>query len=254
MVDEVRLADLLTELNDMMGPVTPYKLAAADPAALNPIDKNAHYMPKKVYDQLVANIKRDGNLASIPFCWKRQDGTFMVLSGNHRVEAAKRAGVPLILLLYTDEKLSRSQVRAHQISHNALVGKDNPQLLRELYEEIEELGLKVYSGIDDSVLGTLMPVNLERLTEAQLQFEEMTFVFLPHEIERIEEVLERLGEAVAHRHAMPLAAFARFFELLITYKEATNIINSATALLGMCDIVQDWLATRAGASAEERAS
>jgi hypothetical protein len=111
MADEVRIAQLLDSLNSELGGVTPYKLAAANPAELLPIDKNAHYMTKRVYDQLVANIKRDGNLSSMPFCWKRDDGKFVVLSGNHRVEGAKGAGVPLRMSRRTNCKSSATSSR-----------------------------------------------------------------------------------------------------------------------------------------------
>jgi len=237
-----------------LGEVTPYKLAAADPASLIPIDKNAHYMSKRVYEQLVDNIKRDGNLSSMPFCWKRTDGKYVVLSGNHRVECAREAGVPMILLLYTDAALSTSQIRAHQIAHNALVGKDNPQTLRELYEEIGAIDLKIYSGIDDATLKTLMPQQLSRLMEGQLRFEEMHLLFMPTEIARIGLLIERLDAEHKHRFAARVDDFDRFFDLLLSYKEAHNIVNSATALLAMCEIVEAHLAQQVKGKAPKNAA
>ena len=241
MVDETRLTELIAQLNTALGDVTPYKLAVVPPAVLKPLEKNAHYLPKRIYDQLIANIQTDGNLSSVPFCWRQADGTFEVLSGNHRVAAAVAASTPLILILYTDADLSRPERVAIQLSHNALVGKDNPALLTELWMELDALPLKIYSGLDDELLATLQPVNLARINEAALRFEELTFLFLPAEIERITEIVKRLGTSKHPRCLVPLEQFDRFFETLLTFKESANILNSGTALLAMCDIVEEWI-------------
>src|SRR5512144_249386 len=78
--DKQRIDELCGLLNDALGEVTPYKLAVEDPAQILPIDKNAHFMPKRIYDQMVQNIQRDKNLSSLPFCWKRADGRFVAIS------------------------------------------------------------------------------------------------------------------------------------------------------------------------------
>ncbi|MFN2166700.1 MAG: hypothetical protein ACK2U9_10630, partial [Anaerolineae bacterium] len=135
MADQARLQETLDTLNGMLGDFTPYKLAAVPPGEIEHVDKNAHYMPTATYRQLVDNIAQDGNLSSLPFCWRRQDGVFVALSGNHRVDAARDAGVPLMLVLYTDADLSRSQQIGIQLSHNAIFGQDNPKTLRELWRE-----------------------------------------------------------------------------------------------------------------------
>jgi len=149
MADETRLADLVEQLNAALSDVTPYRIAVVEPGMILPIDKNAHYMSKRVYDQLVANVRRDKNLSSLPFCWKRSDGQLIALSGNHRVQAARDAGVPLVLTLYTDAQLNKAEQRAIQLSHNALVGQDNPTTLRELWQEIDDLDMKIYTGLDE---------------------------------------------------------------------------------------------------------
>jgi hypothetical protein len=44
-------------------------------------------MRHETYAQLVANIRRDGKLTSVPFAF-RDGEKYTVLSGNHRVRAA----------------------------------------------------------------------------------------------------------------------------------------------------------------------
>jgi hypothetical protein len=242
MADEARLSEILNALNEGLGEVTPYKLALVSPADVKPVDKNAHYMSKRVYDQLTANIAQDGNLASLPFCWRSQSGEFVSLSGNHRVMAARDADVPLILVLYTDQKLSRPEQVAIQLSHNALVGADNPTTLRELWQEIDNLQLKVYSGLDEELLETMEPIPVAQVSEAGLRLEELGILFLPCEISQIESTVKRLGAKTRKRLAARVEEFDRFFEALLDFKEAANIVNTATAFMAMVEIVEEWLA------------
>lgn len=234
----------VAQLNQLLNAngITPYKLAVVDPREVVLLEKNAHYMTKRVFDQLVHNIKQDGNLESLPFCWQREDGKFVALSGNHRVQAAREAAVPQILILYTDDTLLKDAQVAKQLAHNALVGMDNPVLLAELYKGIGELGFKVYSGLDDGTLQTLEKVEIHTPREAGLLFEEVILLFVPSEIDKIEKVVAQLKH---HKRATLLAAkyadWERFFETLLKFKEDQKIVNSATAVRVMCEIVEEWL-------------
>lgn len=241
MADKARIDEVAGELNALLGDVTPYKLAVVDPREVQHVDKNAHYMPTKVYRQLTDNLKRDGNLSSLPFCWRKADGTLVALSGNHRIDAARDAGIPLILVLYTDAKLSKAQAVSIQLSHNALVGADNPQTLRELWNQIDELQYKVYSGLDEKLLETLEQANIIRISEETLRFEELVILFIPSEIDHIEDVMRRLGHKTRRRWAAQVEAFDRFFDALLSFKEATNIVNTGTAILAMTEIIEAWL-------------
>jgi len=244
MGEETRISELLEELNKHLNGITPYKLALVDPAAIQPVEKNAHFMPKKTFDQLVSNIKADKNLSTLPFCWRDPKGVYIVLSGNHRVMAAKEAGIKSILVLYTDEALSKSEQISIQLSHNALVGQDNPTLLLELWNEIDTLQLKMYSGLDDNLLKTLVPVNIIRLNEEPLRLEELKILFIPAEIARMEEIAKKIGPISRKRFVAMAQEFDPFFEALLKLKEAQGIVNTATAFMLIADIVEEWIAAR----------
>lgn len=241
----------LAHLNDLLisTGVTPYKLALVKPTEIVLLDKNAHYMPKRVFDQLVANIKRDHNLESLPFCWRRDDGKFVALSGNHRVKGAIEANVSLIMVLYTDAPLLADERVAKQIAHNALVGMDNPTMLAELYQSIGDLNFKIYSGLDDETLKTLQKVDVRTLREANLLFEEIVLTFVPAEQKQIELVVKEIGR---HRKALTLVGDYRdwdeFFETLLRFKEQQRIVNSATAFKAMIEIVRKWMEEHDGQS------
>lgn len=256
MATEARLGELIEQLNAQLGDVTPYKLAVVSPRDVEHVEKNAHYMTGQMYRKMVDNVKHDGNLSSLPFCWRDADGRFIALSGNHRVDVARDAQVESILVLYTDRELSRSEQVAIQLSHNALVGEDNPAVLRDLWREINSAALKIYSGLDEKVLNALEPANVLRPKEAALRFEELSILFLPHEREHMDEIArlltDRAKKARVHHWLAPVEVFDRFFDALLTFKESANIVNTGTAILAMLDIVETWLAEHHEAEHDER--
>lgn len=239
MAQETRIQNLLSELNSALGIVTPYKLAAVAPGAIQRLKKNAHYMPKGMFDRLTSNIAKDGNLSSMPFCWFDGD-RYICLSGNHRVMAAIEANVSLILILYTDAAMTRSEQVARQLSHNSIFGKDDTQLLRELWEEILDLEFKEYSGLDETELETMAASAEGSLGVGNLAFEEIRLLFLPDEADRLETVIKQLAKH--RRFAGRLEDFDQFFDTLLTFKEASGIVNSATAFVAIIEILEAWLA------------
>jgi hypothetical protein len=236
---EAALTALNASLNDMG---QPYKLALVDPASLKELDKNAHYMTHETFQNLVANIQRDGALASVPFCW--HDGTtFHVLSGNHRVKAAVAAGVGRILILYDDRPLSRQERVAIQLSHNAINGKDDPALLKELWAEIDDLGLKYYAGLDDKQLEQLADAQLKSMREAVLDYKAVMFLFLPEEVEALENAFARAVESTVCEEAVTvrLTEFSRLVDALDKAKASYATKNHAVALSIVLDVFERHL-------------
>jgi hypothetical protein len=246
MAKEARdLHEILAELNDALGPYTSYKLDVVPPGEVQPVEINAHFMAKRIFDQLSRNIAKDRNLSSLPFCWKREDGGYVCLSGNHRVEAAKHAGVERIMILYTDAKLSEAERVAIQLSHNALVGQDNPAILLDLWNRLPQMEFKLYSGLDEKIVGSLEPVKVLPPGEEQLRLESMILLFAPVERERVKDLvqdIQRAGQGT--RFVAALEQFDAFFELLLDFKETANVLNSATAFQMMIEIVREWIAQK----------
>lgn len=77
--------------------------------------------------------------------------------------------------------------------------------------------------------------------EQDVVFREVALAFFPSEIERLEEVLEKLKIRRKKRYAAQLEQFDRFIDRLMDFKEATDIYNSGTAMLAILDIVEEWL-------------
>lgn len=140
---------------------------------------------------MVANVRRDGHLTSTPLVWNDADsGRLIVLSGNHRTLAAIEAGLERILWMQIDQPLPRQRQIALQLSHNAIAGQDDPAILRELYDELESVEWRQYTGLDDKALDLLEKVDVSSLGEANLDFASVQLMFLPDELERAEAAFD----------------------------------------------------------------
>lgn len=228
----------------------PYKLAVVPIADLELLEKNARFMRSETFRNLVDNIRREGGISSVPFCWKHE-GRYRVLSGNHRVMAAKEAGLSEIPVLYTDRDLSRSEQVAIQLSHNAIVGEDDPIILKELWDEIEDVSLKYFAGLDDKLMDALTPVSLDALSEVRLDYRSVSFLFLPEEVERLDKLLEEAKAEVGLRNVRlgRLAEYDRLMDALAKTQAAYNVKNMAVSLLlvlsaferHLTDLSEGWL-------------
>lgn len=191
----------------------------------------------------MANVKRDGSLGSVSLCWQRGADAYRVLSGNHRVQAAKEAGLKQVLVLYTDRELTRQEEVAIQLSHNAIVGQDDPATLKELWQEIGDVEMKTYAGLDDKTLALLDKLSLGSLSEIDLDTRLVSFVFLPEELQRLDDLAKRLKELMAADdvYLMRMAEYDRLLDALTGTRDAYNVRNGATALMLILDTFERHL-------------
>ncbi|MEU0151568.1 ParB N-terminal domain-containing protein [Micromonospora fulviviridis] len=209
------------------------RLMTVRPQDLTLLEVNARYMRKEQYDRLVANIKRDGCLTSVPLVWHDVDNDRkVVLSGNHRVTASIDAGLTEITVMVVQQKLSRARQVALQLSHNAIAGEDDPATLKQLYEELDDVDWRAYSGLDDKQLDLLAQVDLEGLSEANLDFATVQLVFLPHELDAARASFDE-ARKLTQADARWLAGYGDYestLDALATAHGAHNVGNVATAL------------------------
>lgn len=208
-----------------------------DPRDILLLETNARYMKHEEFNRLVENIRRDGKLTSAPFLCLEHDGPhagrYRCLSGNHRVQAAVAAGLEKIFCLATDDKLSNEERIAKQLSHNAITGQDDPATLKTLYEQIIDTELKKYSGLDDKTLDLLDKVSAVSISEANLNFQTLSMVFLPDDLEAAQSVIGEAMEQVKKNDAVWLACMAQYDDWLNAQETASaahNVKNVATAV------------------------
>jgi hypothetical protein len=212
--------------------LAPPAYAEGDPRELTLLDLNARFLPHEQFRQLVENIRRDGCLTSTPLVWNdAETGRRIVLSGNHRTMAAIEAGLTRIGWLEITEPLPRQRQIALQLSHNAIAGQDDPAILKELYEELESVEWRTYSGLDDKTLELLEKVDVGGLGEANLDFATVQIVFLPDELDRAEAALDDAKRTAAadSRWGLALTQYSGVLDALETSRSAYKIGNAATA-------------------------
>jgi len=232
------ISDLNAHLTDM-----PYKLDLVDPRSILLLEKNARYMTQEMFQNLVNNIKSDGGLSSLPLCYREKDGRLLVLSGNHRVQAAVHAHLEEILVLVIDKELTREEQVAVQLSHNAIEGKDDPVILKELWNEIEIIDLKMYAGLDSEIIKELEKMEFTSIVEARPDFKHIMLLFLPEEAEEIKKVLAEadLYFAGEQNYILSRKHYDEVFRLLVQVKDSYNIINNPTAFMKIVELASGSL-------------
>jgi len=225
-----------------------------DPKRLSLLKVNARFMRHETFARLVDNIKHDNSLTSVPFCAildyytandfiPRHEDTgepiYEVLSGNHRVKAAISAGLTEIEVMVTDDPLTLDQRKGIQLSHNELTGEDDPSTLKLIYESIENLDLRLYSGLDDKKLMLLAEVKPGSLTEANLEFQTISLVFLPDELDEVQKMWDSVKKTIGGAKGAWLARWSDYDKFMDSLEDASRgygIKNVATALLVMLEV------------------
>ena len=128
-------------------------------------DLNARVMDKKMFERLSANIAKDGRLESLPFCAKTDNG-IEIVSGYHRVRAARTAGLLEIFTIVDVTGLSRDKIASKQLSHNSIQGEDNEQIVKEIYRQIEDAEAKLSAFIDED-----LDIELDKVKTSDIIFD-----------------------------------------------------------------------------------
>ena len=159
------------------------------PSTLHEQDLNARAMSKPMFERLAQTIARDKRLESLPLCAKTDRG-LEIISGHHRVRAGVAAGISEMFVLVDVTGLTRSQIAAKQLAHNAIEGQDNEQLLSEILRSIENAEDKLESFVDEKLDVSVPNIKIEGL-DVDLNFKTALLIFLPL-------VKARFDEAIAY--------------------------------------------------------
>ncbi len=207
-------------------------LRIMDPKSLLLRGQNARFFKKEVFQQLVENIRSDARLSSVPLCHDTTGGC-EVLSGNHRVKGAVQAGVPWILVMVLVQPLEQGRQLAIQLSHNALVGLDDPGILASLWARIDDVRDRLYAGLSSETMQDLEKVRLVQFTTPSLATRTLTFAFVEEEADLVDRIVAELsaysGSDAIYVSAM--AQFQPFFDALQATKKRENVKNASLAML-----------------------
>ena len=228
------------------------EILAVDPKLLKYAPKNARYFQQHVFGQLVSNIQRDGLLASVPLCWRDPEGALWIVSGNNRIKAAIAAGVKLVVVLVWLEELSRGEFVSRQLSHNALVGEDDQNILGELWREVAHLEDRLYAGLDSKLIAELSDSSYKALGPPRVAYEHVALWFLPTEVAKLESLLEQCLEVFLSRkiYLSHIGDFERLFKAIVAIKQSKDIVNTSTAFSVLLDYAEMALRAEKEAHAE----
>jgi hypothetical protein len=201
------------------------------PSSLREQDVNARAMPKAMFERLSQTIARDKRLESLPLCAKTERG-LEIVSGHHRTRAATAAGLQEMFILLDTTGLSRSQLLAKQLAHNAIEGQDNEQLLAEIYRQIEDAESKLEAFIDEKLDVEIPKVKIEGL-DVEIDFKTVLLIFLPRVKERLDRAVEYVRSSGQRLDGVYIAAESDYAPL----EKAVRTINREWDVRVLADIL-----------------
>jgi hypothetical protein len=236
-----KLTVIREKLDDINQLVSPYKLAYVSPTEdCVPLEKNAHYMEKEKLDRLVDNVAKDGFLSQLPFGMKRNsDGKYLILSGNHRLKASIKAKLEFILILYIDEVDKDTQI-AYQLSHNALVGKDDIQMLKDIYKEINSIEAKEFTGLNGMNFLDIEKLNVSSINDGDIELTEIKFLFVESRKNDVRQVLDELEKQKLDKEcSIVVGSFEAFIKTMTEVKKVYGIKSNTIAFGKMIEICKE---------------
>ena len=117
----------------LVRPVVMIDIGLIDNADYNPQEQS-----KVVFNRMVKSIKKDGFAGTIQVAPNlKKEGRYIVVSGNHRLDAAKVLDIKQ-LPCNVFEDWDEDRQKAENVSWNIIHGKFNPEKLAKLYDDLSK--------------------------------------------------------------------------------------------------------------------
>ena len=202
------------------------EIRKADVRLLREQTVNARYMDHSTFNRMAVNIKRRGVLESMPYVSVSDAGKYEIISGHHRVQAAKEAGLREIHVLVDTSGLSRSEITAKQIAHNRLEGYDDEATLRRMLQSIESTERLLESGASDMLRLEAEAEEADSLPLPNLKiaFHEVALHFVSPQVQPPHE------RPSVHSIVVPMSLYPDFVKSLNDFMAAADIISVGVAL------------------------
>ena len=181
-----------------------WKYEKVDISLIDEADMNANEMTGEDFAQLCDNIGKSG-LSSVPSCYKKESGRFVMISGHHRLRACKKLHYKTIGILYClESELSKDEIIAIQLSHNSLHGHDNTSILKRLFEQIQSVDFKQFAHVN---IDEITPVSTDGISVFALKENFVfTVILYPDSFENLDELLGDIREQASKSDALILAS------------------------------------------------
>lgn len=201
-------------------------------------DLNARVMEDEKFRRLSENIKKGGELESFPLVTPIKDrDEFTIISGHHRTRAARFAHVMVIPVIVIERELTEDEIKAKQLAHNALAGYDDNDVLRELYQSIEDLDQRLATGLSEMELKAQEPAIPSPEIGVEFEFEPVYILFMESGHKKFQEMLDRL-EPEAAVYAADKADFDAYVKMVNQVSKKEGVRNIAGIMAKVIDIVE----------------
>jgi len=201
---------------------------------------NARSMASEMFLQLTDTVKRGSRLESLPFCALTEVG-LEIVSGHHRIRAARKADVAEIWVLVDISGLSRDKIRAKQLAHNSIQGQDNVELIRQIFQQIDDVEARIEAYVDvvslDDLAGMVVTLTSKDL-EVEFDTKCVAINFLPVQFKEFEYAMKLLEGSKPD--VVYLAARSEYEELIQAMDKVVahyNIRSTPTIFAKMAQIV-----------------
>lgn len=195
-------------------------------------------------------IKGDGT--EVPLAPALQDAQirihFELISGHHRLRAARAAGLTELYIIADERDLPRSKVVAKQLAHNRISGESDKQILARLYAELD--------AVDDVLESYVKPQDFDDVRQLEpsdianmsllIEWRHLNMVFLPKSMAKLDK-LELWAKKIP-RETQDVAVvsndvFERFRDVVLAIGRAENVRALGTVVGKMLDICEEYIDT-----------
>lgn len=180
-----------------------WKYDKVDIGLIDEAEMDANEMTGEDFATLCDNIGKSG-LSSVPCCYRKDNGRFVMISGHHRLRACKKLRYRTIGILWCDEKeLSNDEIIAIQLSHNSLHGQANTSILKKLFEQIKSVDFKKFAHVN---IDEIAPVSTEGISIYAMK-ENFVFsiILYPDSFQNLDELYGDIREQARKSDALILA-------------------------------------------------
>ena len=207
-------------------------IAKVELADLREQDLNARVMDDAKFNQLVENIGKRGTLEQLPYCALTDRG-IEIVSGNHRVRAARKAGLKETAILLDRSGLSRSAIAAKQLAHNSIEGTDDQDVLRQIASTITDVDEMLETALGQDYFKKVQE-EAEKMPLPKVSFDWKTvqFTFLPTQVADLDRLVDATPKA-DYEGVAPLELFDGFAEALRRTERFEDVRNVGTAVHAM---------------------
>ena len=203
-------------------------------------DVNARVMPVKMFERLTATIHKDGRLESLPFVALNESGGLEIISGHHRTRAARSAGVNEIYVIVDTTILSKDKIKAKQLAHNSIQGNDNAQIVKQIYQDIQDADSKLEAFIDSNIDIEVPKVKINDIT-LDVDMKQILVVFLPTQAELFEKAAEKIVGDYDELYVAENKVIEPFIKAVKRVSNEYDIRSMGTVFTRMAEITNEYM-------------